>query len=68
MIRLQVLAQVKTSKHPELSALALEGEDSTAFEALRPDALLLRWLNYHLLRGGCPKAPVSNLDTDLKVQ
>ena len=43
----------------------MDGEELSDLDALGPEKLLLRWVNYHLARAGYGK-PISNFGKDIK--
>lgn len=43
----------------------MDGEELSDLDALGPEKLLLRWVNYHLARAGYNK-PISNFGKDIK--
>jgi len=46
-------------------ALLEEGETLDDLMMLSPEQILIRWVNYHLLRAGCGRQ-ISNFTTDIK--
>lgn len=50
---------------PEIMRLALEGEDLSHLNKLKPEELLIRWINFHLKEAGQERR-VANLGADLK--
>ena len=43
----------------------MDGEELSDLDALGPEKLLLRWVNYHLARGGYGH-PINNFGSDIK--
>lgn len=65
LIRLLLTREISLKHHPELFRL-LEGEETLQdFLKLSPEDILLRWLNYHLARGGSSRK-ATNFSGDLK--
>ncbi|CAB1100770.1 unnamed protein product [Ectocarpus sp. CCAP 1310/34] len=50
IIRIQLLSSISLTSCPELVCLLEEGEELDGLLALQPEAILLRWFNYHLER------------------
>lgn len=50
---------------PEIMRLAEEGEQLQDLMKLNPEAILIRWINFHLRKAGCERK-VNNLGSDLK--
>lgn len=66
IIKIQLTSHISLSQFPELVVLLEEGETLAAFVKLPPDAILLRWMNYHLRKAGYPKT-VTNFGSDVSV-
>ena len=49
----------------DLKALLMDGEELSDLDALGPEKLLLRWVNYHLARAGYSE-PITNFGSDIK--
>ncbi|CAH8508882.1 unnamed protein product [Schistosoma turkestanicum] len=64
LIRRGVVDTITLNKHKELIALLHDGETAEDLARLKPEELLMRWVNYHLLRAGCDRR-ITNLNTDL---
>ncbi|KAG5180080.1 actin bundling protein [Tribonema minus] len=64
IIRIQLLASISLTACPELVALLNEDETLDDLLALQPEAILLRWFNYHLERARSPLR-VHNFGRDL---
>lgn len=60
----RLLSDVSLQAHPELLRLTEAGENLMSLAALKPEALLLRWFNYHLSRAGVNRK-VSNFGKDM---
>lgn len=67
IIRIQLLSQISLKNVPELVVLLADGEDLASFIKLPPETILLRWMNYHLARGGYPNQ-VNNFGGDIAVR
>lgn len=50
IVKIQLMYSINLKNHPELVALLKEGEELHQLLALSPEAILLRWVNYHLKR------------------
>lgn len=64
ILKQQLLSHVTLIYHPELYLLSKDDEAEDVIYKLPPQDLLLRWLNYHLHRGGYDKE-VTNYHSDL---
>jgi plastin-1 len=64
LIRAQLLSHLTLKEHPELSRLCNEGESLRQFMDLGPEAIILRWVNYHL-RKDLATFVISNLSSDV---
>lgn len=62
IIKRGLLAKVSLQVHPELFRLLENGEDLQDLLALPADAILIRWVNYHIK----DHMTISNLSTDLR--
>jgi plastin-2/plastin-3 len=60
------LAEISLKKHPDLIHLKAANEDLSDFLKLSPEALLLRWVNYHLKKAG-HKQMATNFSSDFRV-
>jgi len=65
IIRMGLFANIDLALNPNLKALLMDGEELSDLDALGPEKLLLRWVNYHLARAGYGK-PISNFGKDIK--
>lgn len=59
------MSQITLANHPELFRLLEAGEDINDLLKLPPEAILLRWFNYHLKKAGHPRK-VTNFSGDIK--
>lgn len=66
IIKIQLLSQITLVNFPELVLLLEEGETMQDLMRLHPELILLRWLNYHLRKGGSPRV-AKNFGSDLAV-
>lgn len=62
IIKRGLLAKVSLQVHPELFRLLREGESLQDLLALPADAILIRWVNYHLK----DEMIITNLSTDIR--
>ncbi|XP_067656192.1 plastin-2-like [Haliotis asinina] len=65
IIRIGLLSDIDLNHHPGLVVLLNEGEDIGDLKSLSPEALLLRWVNYHLRQSGCSRQ-INNFSEDIK--
>ncbi|CAM9454460.1 unnamed protein product, partial [Hapterophycus canaliculatus] len=65
IIRIQLLSSISLTSCPELVCLLEEGEELDGLLALQPEAILLRWFNYHLEKSSSKKR-VKNFGSDLR--
>lgn len=66
----QALRQLTTSsvsltKTPEIMRLAKKGESLKDLNKMKPEVLLIRWVNFHLERAGQQHKSIANLKGDL---
>jgi plastin-1 len=64
-MRLCLTKKISLKDCPEIMRLAEEGETLQDLMKLPPEAILIRWLNFHLKKAGIEKK-VNNLGSDLK--
>ena len=64
-IRMALTKKISLKDTPEIMKLAEEGEELKDLLKLQPEAILIRWLNYHLKKAGQDKK-VTNLGKDLQ--
>ncbi|ESO97491.1 hypothetical protein LOTGIDRAFT_203020, partial [Lottia gigantea] len=65
IIRIGLLSDIDLAHHPNLVALLREGEEIGDLQRMSPEQILLRWVNYHLERSGCPSR-VNNFSEDIR--
>eukprot|EP00937_MAST-01D_sp_MAST-1D-sp2_P003280 g3280.t1 len=65
IVKIQLMANITLTNHPELVRLLQDGETLEDFMRLPPDQILLRWFNYHLANAGHPNR-VKNFSGDVK--
>lgn len=65
MIKIQLLADLNIRKTPQLLELVEENSDVEELMGLAPEKILLRWMNFHLKKGGYKKT-VTNFSSDIK--
>lgn len=63
LIRAQLLQNVNLVARPELIRLLRPGESLKTLLAMNPEAILMRWFNFHLTRAG--ESSIKNFSTDL---
>nr|CAX82387.1 Lymphocyte cytosolic protein 1 [Schistosoma japonicum] len=64
LIRRGLVDTITLNKHGELLALLHDGENAEDLAAMKPEELLMRWVNYHLHRAGCDRR-ITNFNSDL---
>ena len=65
IIKIRILADLDLKKTPELVELFDDSKEMEELMSLAPEKVLLRWMNFHLCKGGFEKV-VSNFSSDLK--
>ncbi|XP_039040403.1 fimbrin-3-like [Hibiscus syriacus] len=66
IIKIQLLADLNLKKTPQLIEVLEDGNgDIEELMGLSPEKVLLRWMNYHLKKGGYEKT-ITNFYSDLK--
>ncbi|CAH8525257.1 unnamed protein product [Dicrocoelium dendriticum] len=65
LIRKGLVDTITLTRHSELICLLQEGESPNDLMRLKPEEILLRWVNYHLERAGVDRR-MKNYNRDLK--
>ncbi|XP_057765555.1 fimbrin-1-like [Salvia miltiorrhiza] len=65
IIKIQLLADLNLRKTPQLLEIVEDNNDVEELMALAPEKLLLKWMNFHLKKGGYKKT-VTNFSSDVK--
>ncbi|KDP39224.1 hypothetical protein JCGZ_00981 [Jatropha curcas] len=65
IIKIQLLADLSLKKTPQLVELVDDNNDVEELMSLAPEKVLLKWMNFHLKKGGYEKT-VTNFSSDLK--
>lgn len=64
-MRLHTTKAIDLAKCEEIFRLLKEGEELSDLNKLKPEEILIRWINYHLAEAG-EERRVANLGKDLK--
>jgi len=64
IIRVGLFSSINLQENPGLVALLQDGEDLKALLALGPEAILIRWVNYHLRNAG-QQRQIKNFAADI---
>lgn len=67
IIKIGLFSKISLVHHPELFRLLQENETLQDLLALTPDAILIRWVNYHMKEASHPRR-ISNFSADIKVR
>ncbi|XP_057724636.1 fimbrin-1-like [Arachis stenosperma] len=65
IIKIQLLADLNLKKTPQLVELVDDSQEIEELLSLSPEKVLLKWMNFHLQRGGYHKT-VKNFSLDVK--
>ncbi|GAB4849713.1 fimbrin [Ancistrocladus abbreviatus] len=65
IIKIQLLADLNLRKTPQLIEFADDCDDIEELMGLSPEKILLKWMNFHLKKGGYTKT-LTNFSSDLK--
>ncbi|GAA54621.1 Plastin-2 [Clonorchis sinensis] len=65
LIRKGLVDTITLTQHSELICLLMDGESPEDLLRLKPEELLMRWVNYHLARAGIDRR-MTNFNTDLR--
>jgi len=65
VVRAELLQNISVSGHPELVRLLEDGESLLHLCQEGPEAILMRWVNYHIKKAGSDRT-VTNWTSDLK--
>ncbi|GMH05779.1 hypothetical protein Nepgr_007619 [Nepenthes gracilis] len=65
IIKIQLLADLNLKKTSQLLELADDSDDIEELMNLSPEKILLKWMNFHLKKGGYKKT-LTNFSSDLK--
>ncbi|XP_061375633.1 fimbrin-1-like [Gastrolobium bilobum] len=65
IIKIQLLADLNLKKTPQLVELVDDSQEIEELLNLSPEKVLLKWMNFHLQRGGYQKT-VKNFSSDVK--
>ncbi|VDN09651.1 unnamed protein product [Dibothriocephalus latus] len=64
LIRKAIVDTITLAQHNELAALLLPGETLEELSALKPEELLMRWVNFHLTNAGSDRR-ITNFHSDI---
>lgn len=64
LVRMYMFRKISLRHVPEMIVLKKEGEDDGALFKLKPEEILMRWLNYHMKLNG-EKREIKNMGGDL---
>lgn len=67
LIRIELLSCISIKDIPELVVLLEDGEDVSALQALTPEQILLRWVNYHVHKSKRSERTATNFGDDFRV-
>ncbi|KAJ1392513.1 EF-hand domain pair [Sesbania bispinosa] len=65
IIKIQLLADLSLKKSPQLVELVDDSQEIEELLNLSPEKILLKWMNFHLQRGGYEKT-IKNFSSDIK--
>jgi len=65
LLRKVIAMKMNFSDCAELFRLLEEGEEPSALGKLKPEEILVRWINYHLRKNGQDDKQIKNLGKDL---
>ena len=65
IIKIHIANQIYIKRHPEIIILKREDEEDDAMQKINYQDLLIRWLNWHIKRGGGDRI-VKNFSKDLQ--
>ncbi|KAF1864258.1 hypothetical protein Lal_00048823 [Lupinus albus] len=65
IIKIQLLADLNLKKTPQLVELVDDSQEIEELLSMSPEKVLLKWMNFHLQRGGYQKT-VKNFSSDVK--
>ncbi|KAF6770320.1 hypothetical protein AHF37_11549 [Paragonimus kellicotti] len=65
LIRKGLVDTITLTQHGELICLLQEGESPEDLLRLKPEEVLIRWVNYHMMRAGCGRR-MTNYNSDVQ--